>query len=261
VLYVAAEGVYGYQPRVQAWEVGWRTTIGDDWLSFYPGPVNVSVERAVDELCHFVAADGYDVVVLDTMARCTVGTDENSAREVGVVIDALGRIRDATPGHLGTVIGVHHTGKDGTTLRGSTSYESGVDTVYQVTRGTRIKLRNTKQKDMPDGDQHFLKLSPVPGTGSCVIEIGRSETVRDEPTAKAAVLSALSEQRFGKLRMKDVMDACAYYGEPPDDTGPPFHHKHIERSIRELVADGTIAKFTDGGVSHLQLATMAERSA
>jgi hypothetical protein len=41
VLYVAAEGVWGFRSRVDAWETGWSTTIGDDGFTMIPRPVNL----------------------------------------------------------------------------------------------------------------------------------------------------------------------------------------------------------------------------
>ena len=36
VLYVAGEGAFGFKGRVDAWETGWHTEIGDDDLDVLP---------------------------------------------------------------------------------------------------------------------------------------------------------------------------------------------------------------------------------
>ncbi|OBK91480.1 hypothetical protein A5648_14050 [Mycolicibacter sinensis] len=172
VLYVAAEGAYGLKGRLHAWEAGWQVQIPDERFHVLPRPVNLTRPLEAAELVTVVADGGYGMVVLDTLARCMVGGDENHARDTGLVIDVMSQLREATPGGLGVVLGVHHTGKDGKTLRGSSSLEAGVDTVYSLTaEGRQITLDREKRKDGPPVDRHVLKIDPVEGTGSAVISL------------------------------------------------------------------------------------------
>lgn len=127
VLYVAAEGAFGLSVRVDAWESGWGTVINDEDLVILPEPVNLTVPADVGNLIDLIEWGGYGFVVLDTLARCMVGGDENSARDCGQVVDALTRLRKATPDELGCVTGVHHTGKDAKTFRGSSAFEAGAE--------------------------------------------------------------------------------------------------------------------------------------
>lgn len=181
VLYVAAEGAYGLKGRFHAWEIAWRTKIADGTLDILPQPVNLTRPLDVANLTALVEWNGYGFVVLDTLARCMVGADENSAKDCGQVVDTLTRLRERTPNGRGVVLGVHHTGKDGRTFRGSSVFEAGADTVYSVTRdGAVIVLDREKRKDGPKTDAHQLKLEPIEGTGSVVV--GKShlgETYRD----------------------------------------------------------------------------------
>jgi hypothetical protein len=177
VLYVAAEGAYGLKGRTDAWEQGWRTKILDGTLDILPRPVNLTNTSDVGNLSALIDWVGYGFVILDTLARCMVGADENSAKDCGIVVDALHRLRRCTPGGRGVVLGVHHTGKDGKTFRGSSAFEAGADTVYSVTLdGAVIVLDREKRKDGPKTDIHRLKLEPVEGTDSVVIEVSRGET-------------------------------------------------------------------------------------
>jgi hypothetical protein len=177
VLYVAGEGAFGFKGRIDAWEMGWHTKISDDRFSILPEPVNLTQRREVDQLMALVTWGGYDVIVLDTLARCMVGGDENSAKDTGVVVDAMTRLLHQTPDGRGVVLGVHHAGKDGKTLRGSSAFESGADTVYFSSRdGTGIILDREKRKDGPEADRHTLRLTPINGSDSCVIEALSGET-------------------------------------------------------------------------------------
>ncbi|CQD07446.1 hypothetical protein BN000_01488 [Mycobacterium europaeum] len=173
-LYVAGEGAFGFKGRTDAWEIGWRTTIGDNDLDVLPAPVNLMRPLEVANLAALIAWGGYGFVVLDTLARCMVGADENSAKDCGIVVDAMTRLLSFTPGGRGVVLGVHHAGKDGKTLRGSSAFESAADTVYSTTRdGAVIILDREKRKDGPETDRHELTLDPIPGTESAVISVRR----------------------------------------------------------------------------------------
>ena len=109
VLYVAAEGAYGLDQRLAAWEFTYHHDIDPQALAVLPEPINLLDSGAVNELAD--AARGRHLVIIDTLARCMPGGDENSARDMGLAVDALYRIQRATEG--GTVLAVHHTGKDG----------------------------------------------------------------------------------------------------------------------------------------------------
>ncbi|AEK08205.1 DNA helicase [Mycobacterium phage Baka] len=182
VLYVVAEGVAGFSSRINAWETAWRQTLEEGSITFLPVPVNL-MSQDVGALVEDIKDYGFEFIVLDTIARCTVGAEENSARDVGIVIDSMTRLMDATPDHRGCVLGIHHTGKDEKTLRGSSAYEGGVDTVYFVERGNGITLTCKKQKDAPEGDRHTLRLQPIDGTDSCVIHSFAGPDVEEDAEA------------------------------------------------------------------------------
>lgn len=168
VLYLAGEGAHGLHRRFRAWETHHGVTLPDDTLSVLPQPIRLLDGRAVAELRHIVRGEGFRFVVIDTLAKVTAGMDENSAQDMGVAVGALYAIRESTGD--GTVLIVHHTGKDRTTVRGSSALEAGVDTVY-TTEGdaTLVKLTRTKRKDGPTEDVHQLRLHVIDGTSSGVV--------------------------------------------------------------------------------------------
>lgn len=171
-LYVAAEGAFGLAARVDAWEAGWHTTIVGDDMHILPRPVNLTNEAEVADLVALVDWNGYGFIVIDTLARCMVGGDENGAQDCGIVVDVLTRLREHTPDGLGCVTGVHHTGKDGKTFRGSSVFEAGADIVYATTADHGvITLDREKHKDGPQDDHHELFLDLIDGTGSGVISV------------------------------------------------------------------------------------------
>jgi len=221
VLYVAAEGAHGLHPRFTAWEYGWQRDIPDDQLHVLPEPVNLLDAGAVADLAGLAA--GRHLVVIDTLARCMVGADENSAKDMGIAVDALYRLRDATNG--GTVAAAHHTGKDRATIRGSSALEAGVDTVYTTEGDARLmKLSRTKRKDGPREDLLQLRLSPVLDSGVIVSAIAA------DMNAKARDLMSVFMSAFGSTgaTKAELRNVAAL----PSAT---FH-----RSVNELVEGGLL---------------------
>ena len=164
VLYVVAEGVAGVHQRIAAWEHAWQRDVEMDVL---PIPVNLLRPVAVLELERLIRERQYALVVLDTLARCLVSGDENSAKDMGVAVDAADRLRRAASSG---VLLVHHTGKDRDTVRGSSALESGVDTVYRTKAdGGTISLSRTKAKDAALHDE--LELSLLPVLSSAVVQV------------------------------------------------------------------------------------------
>jgi len=207
-LYVAAEGAYGLKARTDAFEIGWQREIADDQLSVLPKPVNLARAVEVSNLKALIEWGGYGFVVIDTLARCMVGADENSARDCGEVVDVLHQLRECTPGGRGVILGVHHSGKDGRTFRGSSVFEAGADTVYSINLdGAVILLDREKRKDGPIVDLHRLKLAPVDGTKSLVVESHGGETHDD----RAGLLLSHFESHFAATgasgsQLRDVVD-------------------------------------------------------
>lgn len=174
VLYVVGEGANGFKGRADAWEMAWKTRIGDKWLTWLPAPVNLTNAADINNLVALIQWGGYQFIILDTLARCMVGADENSAKDCGVVVDTLTKLVGCTPNGRGVVLAVHHAGKDGKTLRGSSAFESGADTVYFTAREeNHITLTREKRKDGPEHDHHLLKLDPIMGTESAVLSVHR----------------------------------------------------------------------------------------
>jgi hypothetical protein len=124
--------------------------IGDGEMEILPRPVNLTNAADVREMAALIDWNGYGLVVFDSLARCMVGADENSAKDCGQVVDALHRLCERTPKRRGVILPVHHTGKDGKTFRGSSVFEAGADTVYAVTKdGAVIILDREKAPSHP----------------------------------------------------------------------------------------------------------------
>ena len=170
-VYVGAEGGAGLGPRVRAWKIAHHIT-NVPGVRFVLEPVNLLSDHEVQAfLTSLTEAHVAPVlVVIDTLARCLLGGDENSARDMGVAVAALDRIRVT----LGcTVCVVHHTGKSGEMERGSTALRGAADTMLSVTKSEDVVMVScAKQKDDPDFPAISLTLVPVADdqVHSCVLK-------------------------------------------------------------------------------------------
>lgn len=221
VLYIASEGAYGFHDRVTAWEYGFRHDLADDRFAVLPVPVNLRDTAEVADLCTLVA--GCALVVIDTLARCLVGADENSAKDMGEAVDAAYRLRDATNG--GSVLLVHHTGKDGETTRGSSALEAGVDTVYKTKGDARlIDLSRSKRKDGPTEDR--LRLALKATAESCVVVSAIGADINANAQQLMSVfMSAFSATGATKADLRNAAEMS-----------PASFH----RSLNELVSAGVL---------------------
>lgn len=130
VIYFVGEGVQGFARRVWAWK------------EFYKK--DISTFRAVPQAPHLLEPDSVatlratvehyapSLIVVDTFARAAVGGDENSARDVGMAIDALDSLwRDMKVSSLV----IHHSTKYQGVERGSSAIRGAADASWEVQPG------------------------------------------------------------------------------------------------------------------------------
>jgi len=183
VIYIAAEGgKRGIAKRVRAWSAAKNdgTPVPDFWV--VPRPVPMLDVGAVKKFIAEVTAKvgkhkQVGMFVIDTLARCTVGGDENSAADMGRYVAACDELR-ATFG--ATVTSVHHSGKaTDAGMRGSTVLNGAADTQLHVVRDPAgaITVKCVKQKDDDPPAPLRLRLDVVPDHGSCVLR--RADGVED----------------------------------------------------------------------------------
>ncbi len=173
VVYILAEGFAGLPVRVKAWKHvhGMEgKAVGVKFLDEAVPILTHGVDGLLDAFRRKVEWPVQpSLIVFDTLARCLVGGDENSAKDMGLAVAQLDRLRKATGA---TVLVVHHTGKEGGLERGSGALRGAADTVLKLQlEHHRLVLRCEKQKDGSLGKTLPLELVPVlvAGSTSCVI--------------------------------------------------------------------------------------------
>lgn len=191
-LYVVAEGAAGLGQRYQAWQEHDRNVgavIADDQLLVLPEPVNLLSPSTVGTFADMAVELGVRLIVLDTLARCMVGGDENSAKDAGLAVEQLDVIRRRTGA---CVVAVHHSGKSlDAGARGSSAFEAAADTVLEIGMTDDVMVITcTKQKNHVTPNPIRLRLR---STGpSAVLEDYRTDDTT-LPDSVLATLHALQE--------------------------------------------------------------------
>lgn len=161
VLYIAGEGKYGIGQRIKGWRREHALESVDAPFKLLPVAVRMLDPASIEKLKRTIDQVRGEVdfaiglVVIDTVSRSIPGEDENSQEAMSMFIDGCADIQQHCSG---SVIGVHHAGKDlDRGMRGSTVLLGGCDTSIRVAKdeGTTV-LSVEKQKDGEElDDLHF----------------------------------------------------------------------------------------------------------
>jgi hypothetical protein len=165
VVYLVAEGARGIRKRVRAWEKHYGLKMTD--VLFLPRPVQ-AMSPEWDTLIEAMRRLQPQMIVIDTQARISVGVEENSAKELGLVVDRMEQLRSAT---AACVLVIHHTGHVGEHGRGSSSAKGALQSELHVSKkGDNAKnivvtVKVGKQKDDEEGGdlQFGLKVITLDG--------------------------------------------------------------------------------------------------
>jgi hypothetical protein len=255
VVYIAAEGSPGALGlRVRAWKKARQMPgSGPDDLLFIPEPIDLldagAVRGFIDYLTTLPALPV--LLVVDTLAECMVGGDENSAKDMGTAVAALKLVKR----RLGcAVLANHHPTKKaptrGATMneRGSSALRGAADTMLMLSRDREdrehIRLEGTKQREAAAFEAISLKIQEVElgeGESSCILEpapdLGPSLADRFSVGRRRRVLRLLVERGEGltymELREQGIPDTSlrrdlefltdeGYVAKPPISRGGKY---------------------------------------
>jgi hypothetical protein len=191
VAYICGEDATGFVLRGEALEIYNQREFPYFLLDHAPNLLQIEdVSALIAQLKRLPEMPG--LIVFDTLARCMVGGDENSQRDMGVLIHNAELIRRATGA---TVLIVHHTNQSGG-LRGSTSLPGGVDTIIRVEPKDDVaKVHCERQKNGEQFKSFALK--------KVVIELPRVNRNGDRIT------SIVLEQTYDTPAERDVVEAIS----------------------------------------------------
>lgn len=233
VIYVAAEGKHGYADRIAAWINHHKKSANG--LLLVGDAINMLEKDTVDTFISTIRQLAPKMVIIDTLARCMVGGDENSAKDVGEFIAACDKVKQATKA---TVLVVHHTGKNQEAKeRGSSALRGASDVMIELTNseGT-ITLTCSKMKDAEEFNKRFLRTvqRPArPGQTSLILLPANQVEAEIRLTANdQAVLNTLLSAMYGNsgARNRQIRDHSG------------VSEGSVPRTLEKLLNCGYIAK-------------------
>lgn len=158
IVYIAAEKFGLYAERRKAWYQHHKLQSKGN-AYFYDGAPNLMQPKAVATLNDELRPLKPQAVIIDTLARCMLGGDENSAKDMGLFIEGCETIKRELNC---AVIIVHHTGKNGAGERGSSALRGACDCVIELSNEDGvITLTNTKLSSGTESERAYFKLLPV----------------------------------------------------------------------------------------------------
>lgn len=273
VVYLVLEGLAGFKKRIIAWTKNTRINPKNFFLIIED--INLSQKSDVNALLLELKEKGFKngLIVIDTLNQASPGVDENSVKEISVVINHLKLLQKQTESL--TLI-VHHSGKDATKgMRGSSSIRAALDTSIEVFSLNEMdkEFRVDKSKDSADGNIYKYSLREIEigqdedgeVVKSCVIDAGEKRLItKSRPTGKNQLLAfnkisfllGLSEIK-GKCFQSDdqkfieVDEAINQIAKLLVTTDQSKRKNQAKSLISTLIANGYIQTGNDGGRDYL----------
>lgn len=250
VVYVNLESNLGLKKRLTAWQKERARPVPDNVL-FVIEPFHILED--VEALARGIEPGA--VVFLDTLNAASAGLDENSSRDMGLILEAAKKLQRLTDG---LVVLIHHGGKDAAKgLRGHSSLNAALDAAIEVSRnGESRSWRTSKAKEAEDGRRQGFRLKPVivsyteenEPESSCVVEPD-DFTVQEEKSlsrAQSYALESLCRALDGEgadAVHVDTWRKYFYAGHTGDNS--EAKKKAFQRARNDLIALGRIAVADD----------------
>lgn len=255
VLYIAAEGGGNVGKRFEAYARHHGINAADLDIGVITAAPNLLVADDISELMASIRAAGdVDIIIFDTYAQVTPGSNENSGEDMGL---ALANVRSLTEAAGATALLVHHAGKDASRgARGWSGMRAAADAQLEVIKhenGSR-ELRIDKMKDGDDELSWGFKLE--------ILEVGVD---RDGDTVTSCVAveaetppPAVSEEKKGKAErfganerhileiiaseyadqpsvpMAKLVDNCIEALPAPEDGKRDVRRQNVQRAVQTL---------------------------
>ena len=225
VVYVVAEGAYTTADRAKAWLIRHQLLVPQNF-HVIEMPVRIGEALVCARFIEAIRALEPSFIVLDTLAKCNVGKDENSAADMGLFTDGMEKCARELKAQVMTI---HHNNKQGGS-RGSNSLPSNVDThiTLKASAGYVVTIECEKQKgapferfalmghvvDLGELDEYgtpvtslvFAPTGSTPEAQAVTSAIGKAEKTR------AQILKILQTIEGGTTNQK-WMDACSHLAQ------------------------------------------------
>ncbi|AYL86472.1 putative prophage protein [Escherichia coli] len=256
VMYVVGEGGIGVPRRIKAWEIVNDERVKNLYLVNRPifpaAPLDVDEMVIASRQVERETGKPVRMIILDTLARCFGGNDENDARDMGAFIRGCDELKRRTGA---TVLVVHHSGKDETRgARGSSAFRASLDAEYRIRRegadSEALVISCTKMKDAEELKEAAYDLRVVELFTDTDGELITSLVVVDKP--RPPVELERIEEAGNKTENHAALWQCirtrTAHGEPctiallrDDMKKLGYEMKHFRRWLYKLESDGVIA--------------------
>jgi hypothetical protein len=226
VIYLAGEGPYGVKMRFQAW----FTHMGMGWsenLFLVDKLPNFGDPEQVKAFIAQAKALGPVLIIVDTISMASLGADENSAKDMGLVLQGMKAMRDQLDAF---VLGVHHMGKDKSKgSRGWSGLPAAADVEIQVTADSDKKEAYVLLNKSRDSERWSKKEV----FAASKIELGKDDdgdklfnlAFRHNPAAKAPAGDDERDNAF----WRDIKDLL----REPEMAGKPQGQKAMSENLAE----------------------------
>lgn len=201
VVYIVAEGAYETKARAQVWLQ--FHGVKDVPENFEIIEVPVQIVNHYAQLIEELRAFSPTLVIVDTVAQCNIGRDENATGEMGEFTNAVRTICRELDAHVACA---HHNGASGR-LRGNTSLPANLDTSISLKqspgRVVTIECDRTKGApfekfsligrvvELPERDEHGRNIT------SLVFETTDAPEPIEAPNAREKVMAILASAPDG----------------------------------------------------------------
>lgn len=171
-------------------------------------------------------------IIVDTLSRAMAGGDENSAVDMGRIVQAADFIRAETGAHFSYV---HHCGKDAARgARGHSLLRAATDTEIEVTAGT---IRVAKQRDMESGASFAFSLVDAPlgedANGRAIKSAVVKWSDAPAPESSKRTPSVPASQRLLMDVLREAIDEARESFRPYGQSGP-LVRAAPEAAVRKL---------------------------
>jgi len=200
VVYIAAEDSISVIHRARAWLTHHERSLAHP-LHFWDQPISFFNRKEVEEFLNELRTlpQRPSMIVLDNLARCFAGGDENQTKDMQTVCANIQWLQRETGC---TFITIHHKDKQGRNYRGSGVILDQADAATEVSNADGlISLTCQKQRQGPPFEEMQFSLQPVGNGDFCVLV--PSEFKREQLTERQQkvidTLAPVKSLRLGEL--------------------------------------------------------------
>jgi hypothetical protein len=211
VVYIAAEGEYGFAARVAAWCKHNKKQARALKIYFFMNVVSLIDDKERTRFITLISRIAPRMIVVDTVAHCMLPGNENDTREMGMFVKgtkAMQKKFDCA------ALLVHHTNKGGKVERGNQSLRNACDVIARITDDDDIIcFECSKSKDSSPFETRYLRLLPIEletyPTTPIVIAAEKAPQTKEDPLTRKQrkVLETLQMSAYeGGLTRSDLCE-------------------------------------------------------